>query len=81
MGSIQGTYLHCMPHIALRNMIHNMLMICHICCRYVRKQASKPDPVYLLDFAMAHPPDTWRLPNNRFKGTNSLNTVSDVTNC
>jgi hypothetical protein len=28
---------------------------------------------------MAHPPDTWRLPNDRFVSTNSLNTVSDVT--
>jgi hypothetical protein len=45
----------------------------------VRKEAGKPKPVYLLDFAMAHPPDTWRLPNDRFVGTNSLNTVSDVT--
>jgi hypothetical protein len=42
----------------------------------VRKQAAKPKAVYLLDFAMAHPPDTWRMPKERFVPVNSLNTVS-----
>eukprot|EP00878_Enallax_costatus_P009912 GHUV01010349.1.p1 GENE.GHUV01010349.1~~GHUV01010349.1.p1 ORF type:complete len:507 (+),score=77.65 GHUV01010349.1:205-1725(+) len=41
---------------------------------YNRKQASKPQPVYLVDFAMAHPPDTWRIPKERFVPVNSMNT-------
>lgn len=48
-------------------------------CRYVRKAAAKPKPVYLLDFAMAHPPDTWRFSKERFVPANSLNTVRVVT--
>lgn len=43
--------------------------------RYVRKVASAPKPVYLVDFAMAHPPDTWHMPADRFVPVNGLNTV------
>lgn len=44
--------------------------------RYVRKAASAPKPVYLVDFAMSHPPDTWHMPASRFVPVNGLNTVS-----
>lgn len=41
----------------------------------MRKVASAPKPVYLVDFAMAHPPDTWHMPADRFVPVNGLNTV------
>jgi hypothetical protein len=70
-GMLQRTQLTC----AL------LLLLLLLMRRYVRKAASAPKPVYLVDFAMAHPPDTWQMPAERFVPINSLNTVSccDVT--
>ncbi|KAF8055276.1 KCS1 [Scenedesmus sp. PABB004] len=57
------------PQLAAGLVLAVTLLVWRAC-----RAAAAPAPVYLLDFAMAHPPDTWRMPKGRFVPTNKLNT-------
>lgn len=63
-----------LPHQLILQVAAVLVLLAALLVWYVRKAASAPKPVYLVDFAMAHPPDTWQMPAERFVPINSLNT-------
>uniref|UniRef100_A0A383VBC9 3-ketoacyl-CoA synthase n=1 Tax=Tetradesmus obliquus TaxID=3088 RepID=A0A383VBC9_TETOB len=74
LSMLLDTPIREMPVQLLLQVLAALVLAVAVLMWYVRKAAAKPKPVYLLDFAMAHPPDTWRFSKERFVPANSLNT-------